>query len=104
MATSDTNDAPRRRLRRPLLLAAAVAAALWFGFFDSHSLLRRVQWEREHARLVAENAALRAEIERLETRLGEGVSDAVIEQIAREQYGMRRPGETVYRVETPQDD
>jgi cell division protein FtsB len=28
----------------------------------------------------------------------EGLSPATVERVAREQYGMRRPGETVYPV------
>ena len=102
MAASE-NPTVGRRLRRPLVLAVLGALALWLAFFDSHSLARRVSWHHEHARLAAENAALRAEIEQLEARLDAGISDEVIEQIAREQYGMRRPGETVYRVkESPE--
>ena len=88
---------PRRRLRRPLLAAIVVVGALWIAFFDSHSLARRVSWHYEHRQLEQENEALQREIAHLETRLADPVSDDVIEQIAREDYGMRRPGETVYR-------
>ena len=41
--------------------------------------------------MVAENIATQARIDR-------GLDDTTVEQVAREQYGMRRPGETVYRV------
>ena len=98
-ASASTSDAPRRRLHRPLLVVTIILAALWLTFFDSHSLVKRVRWHQETARLTEENEALRQHIEDLETRLAEPLSDEVIEQIAREQYGMRRPGETVYRVE-----
>lgn len=95
-STSNT-DAPRRR--RLLLTAVLLAAALWFTFFDSHSLIRRARWHQEYQQLTRENDTLRQEIATLEARLAEPVTDEIIEQIAREQYGMRRPGETVYRVE-----
>ena len=99
MATA-TSPPPKRRLRRALLVIAALAVAVWFIFLDSHSLMRRVTWHQEHARLVAENEELRQRVAELEAALATPVSDEVIEKIAREEYGMRRPGETVYRVES----
>ena len=95
---SSNSDAPRRRLQGPLIVVVVLLAALWFTFFDSHSLVKRVRWHQEVARLTEENETLRQEIEVLEERLAEPLSDEVIEKIAREEYGMRRPGETVYRV------
>jgi cell division protein FtsB len=73
--------------------------ALWVLLLDSHSVLRRVQWAREHARLEADNRRLQDEIEALERQIPHAHEPEVVERIAREQYGMRRPGETVYRVE-----
>ncbi len=88
-----------KRLVRWLAVLACVGAALWVAFFDSHSLANRVGWHQEHEQLAEENAALRRDIEALQEKVSAPPSDAVIEKIAREQYGMRRPGETVYRVE-----
>jgi cell division protein FtsB len=45
---------------------------------------------------------LRQQIDALEKKLGEPLPDAVVERIAREEYGMKRPGETVYPIETDQ--
>lgn len=90
------------RLRRALLLAALGALVIWLAFFDSHSFYKRVRWHTERAALQEENEALRDRIQSLRGRLEDGLSDDVVEQIAREQYGMRRPGETVYRVEEDQ--
>jgi len=73
---------------------------LWIAFFDSHSLLRRYRWHAEYERLQQENQRLEQETERLSKKLAEPLSDETIEQIAREEYGMVRPGETVYRVES----
>lgn len=72
---------------------------MWLVFFDSHSLLQRWKWTQELERLQAENAALVETIEQLEADLEEVESEEVVEKVAREQYGMRREGETVYRVE-----
>lgn len=99
MAASPKADPPKHRLRRPLIGIVVLVAALWFAFFDSHSLARRLAWHHEYRQLSAENAQLQQEIDLLEARLDQPLSDEVIEKIAREQYGMRRPGETVYRIE-----
>ena len=98
-STSSKANAARRRLSRPVLVMVLLLGALWFAFFDSYSLVKRVRWHHEYARLTQENEALRHEVDILETRLAKPLPDEVIEKIAREQYGMRRPGETVYRVE-----
>lgn len=86
-------------LRRRLLMLGLVVAAVWIAFFDSHSLLRRVQYYYEYRTLAAENEQLQAAIEDLERRVSAEPSDEVVEEVAREQYGMRRPGERVYPVE-----
>ena len=88
-----------RRMRRRFLLLGAVALAVWVAFLDSHSLLRRALYARQLDRIEGENAALRAENERLSEQIASGLDAATVEKVAREQYGMRRPGETVYRVE-----
>ena len=92
------------RLRRRLLGAALVGLALWVAFFDSHSILRRVGYARELDRLSVENEQLAAENERLSAQIERGLDDQTLERVAREEYGMRRPGERVYRVETPVED
>ena len=89
---------PKRFRRRALLLGLA-ALAVWVAFFDSHSVLRRVGYARELDRLTVENERLAAENESLSAQLERGLDDATLERVAREQYGMRRPGERVYRVE-----
>lgn len=77
----------------------AVLLLLWITFFDSHSLLRRYQWHQERDALTRENQQLREDIRRLESKLDQPLSDETVEEIAREEYGMKRPGETVYRIE-----
>ncbi len=89
-----------KRLRRRLLLAGALALALWVAFFDSHSVWRRVSYARELDRLTEENAGLEAENTALSAQIDRGLDAETVERVAREQYGMRRPGERVYRVES----
>ena len=93
----------RRAVRRRLLFSALAALAVWLGFFDSHSVWRRVGYERERASLARENEGLAAEIARLDAQVEAGLPAGAVEEVAREQYGMRRPGETVYRVEGAED-
>ena len=89
----------RPRLRRRLLLLGGLALAVWIGFLDSHSLFRRFAYHQEYQELARENEALRAEIEALEAELAAPLSAERVERIAREEYGMRRPGETVYLLD-----
>ena len=88
-----------RRLRIRLLAAGLLALVAWVLFFDSHSVLRRVSYASELDRLTTENAGLEAENDRLESAVARGLDGETVERVAREQYGMRRPGERVYRVE-----
>lgn len=86
------------RLRSRLAVAALAGLALWVAFFDSHSVLRRAGYARDLDRLTEQNAAMAAANAATEARIAHGLDDATAEGVAREQYGMRRPGETVYRV------
>lgn len=92
-----------RRLRTRLFAAGLAALVLWVLFFDSHSVLRRASYARELDRLTEENATLTAENARLAANVAEGLDDETVESVAREQYGMRRPGERVYRVDTGEE-
>jgi cell division protein FtsB len=87
---------PGKKLRRRIVVGAVSLAFIWIAFFDSHSLQNRIGWWKERNELIDENEALRSRIEAIEASLEQGLSDHDVERIAREQYGMRRPGETVY--------
>ena len=87
-----------KRFRSRLVLAGASALVLWVAFFDSHSLWRRAGYARDLSRITEENARMAAENAALQAQIDRGLDDETAEEVAREQYGMRRPGETVYRV------
>jgi cell division protein FtsB len=91
--------AASRRLRRRLLGVGMLALVFYLAFLDSHSILQRVQMNREIGRLHVENEHLERQVEQYEERLRAPLSDEIVEKVAREQYGMRRSGETVYPVE-----
>jgi cell division protein FtsB len=90
----------RNGMMRWLLVGGAALLAVWITFFDSHSLLNRLQWHQEYEQLAAENERLKQRIETLERKLKQPLSDEVVERIAREEYGMKRPDETVYPIES----
>ena len=86
------------RLKRRLVLGLILCVALWIAFFDSHSILRRVQLSNERASLQTEVEVLKAENKYYEERTQAGLTDELVESIAREQYGLRKPGELVFPV------
>ena len=88
--------APRieRRVPRRLLtigvaaVLAVLIAAMSSQYAKTYTLAReKARLEQRRRDLIADNARLRDEIERLQT------DDRYIEQIAREQLGLVRPGE-----------
>lgn len=89
------NPAQRRRYRLFWVLGAALA--VWFTFFDSYSLLAMWNLNRQETRILREIERLEEDRQRMETDLERLRNDPfVLERIAREQYGMKRPDETVY--------
>ncbi len=84
-----------RRLAWPLVIVVAFAAVVFVGIIPTRTYLdKRDQIDTasaELAQLEADNAELQAQLDRLD-------DDAEIERLAREEYGLVKPGEEVYRV------
>jgi cell division protein FtsB len=102
---STTFEPPPRRaahvtLKAVTLLAGVLVFVFLLSFFFSDRGLPELQHARTHvadlragiARLEADNARLRAEIESVRK------STYAIERIAREDLGMSRKGETIYML------
>jgi len=87
-----------KSIRRWILGGFLSFVLVWVAFFDSHSLLKRYQWHQKRDQLEAENKELRRELQQLRQKLDRPLTDSLIERIAREEYGMKRPDETVYRL------
>ena len=92
-----------RALRIVLVLLVALLAwlqyRLWFGAGGQHevaALRQQVQRQsRDNEGLKQRNVALGAEVEDLKS------GDAAVEERARSELGMIKPGETFYRVVEP---
>ena len=95
---------PLRWKKSFLIGVLFVLSVVWFVFFDTYSLLTRYQLSQRQTDLVSKTATLKQETELLEQKINRLRNDtALIEQIAREQYGMRKPGETVYKIKSQAD-
>ncbi len=80
-----------------LLLAGFVVA--WFTFIDSYSLKTRWDLYSQKQELKERTSELHERSEELKTKIDNLDKDpALLEKIAREEYGMRKAGETVYKV------
>lgn len=88
------------RWRKSFLLIVLMAVTfVWVSFFDTYSIHTRVSMARQKADLEAEIQRLNSSIDQLDQNIDELQNDpALLEKIAREEYGMRKQGETVYRV------
>lgn len=82
-----------------LILLIALQGVFWFGsggWPSMRELRGEVQRQRgENAQLKIRNDALRAEVEDLKS------GEAAVEERARNELGMIKPGETFYRVVDP---
>lgn len=84
---------------RKFVLIGVALLLFWVLFFDSHSVLKRVLLTVEARDYEVQNEVLRAEIEQLKVDIERAENSEAVERVAREVYGMRRSGETVYRVD-----
>ena len=92
---------PLRWRKQFLFTVLAGFLVVWFVFLDTYSLTTRVRLSREKADLIRKTEQLRTETEELEKKIANLKNDsALLERIAREEYGMKKPNETVYRIKT----
>lgn len=79
-----------------LLFAFIIA---WFTFIDTYSLKTRWDLHSQKEELKERTTELDKKSEELKGKIEDLEKDpALLEKIAREDYGMRKPGETVYKV------
>ena len=88
----------RRRFIAAVVAVLALAALLAYVFvFSRHGYLRRHELARENDRLQAELEELRDENARLREELNRLDDPEAVEKLAREELGLVKDGETVYR-------
>lgn len=72
---------------------------LWFSFFDTYSLLTKFQLESQKKELIEKTKDLDYKTKELEQKITDLKENSdLLEKIAREEYGMRKPGETIYKI------
>ena len=88
---------------RKLGAGAIVVGALYFLVFGGeYTFLDIWRLERDHSSEVAELEALRVKVEAMEEQADSLATDsATLERLAREQYGLIRDGERLYRFVAP---
>ena len=81
-------------------LITGVVFAVIIGFLDENSAIRRISYAREISRLKNEIEKYRTDYEENTKKLKELESNPdAIEQIARENYLMKKPNEDIYVFE-----
>lgn len=90
------------RWRKSVLICLLVAfLVIWFGFLDTYSIWTRNQLSRKKTELIQETAQLKKKTKELDQKIKDLKNNPELtEKIAREEYGMRKKGETVYRVQS----
>lgn len=87
----------RRKLTFALLAALPVLAIFTFG---NRGIIKRLDLEMQYSSLYDQLYEDRAAGDSLKQEIARMNSDTVaIERLARERYGLVRPGESIYRVE-----
>ena len=90
---------PARRVRRGGFFAVLLLAGLAIVLAGVFPFRQMIAQERLVENTRAKLDALVVENETLQAQIGAVQTPAELERIAREQYGMARPGETTYVVE-----
>jgi cell division protein FtsB len=72
---------------------------IWFTFIDTYSLWTRIQLNYRMDELQAKKEKLQEETQVLKGKIQDLETDpTLLERIAREEYGMKKEGETVYKI------
>ena len=86
--------------RSRLLLLLCSFALIWFLFFDTHSLSTKLQLENQKKELIERTQEYNRKTAVLEQKIKDlDNNPELIGKIAREDYGMKKPEETVYKIQ-----
>jgi cell division protein FtsB len=89
--------------RRTAIIVVLVIVALYL-LVDNKGIIKRIRLEGRRKELIEQVHADSAETKRLQSQIKALEGDRqTAEKIAREKYGMARPGETVYKLKKEED-
>jgi cell division protein FtsB len=72
---------------------------VWFTFIDTYSIWARIELNQRKAELKEKKEQLKNETQVLKQKIENLETDPfLLERIAREEYGMKKKGETVYKI------
>jgi len=87
------------KTRRRVVIIIGGGILLTYILFNNRGVIARIRLEHERQVMIEKVAAAEQETKRLQAYLKALEGDKkTIEKVAREKYGMARPGETVYKV------
>jgi cell division protein FtsB len=90
---------PLRWRKSFLFLVLGGFVLIWFTFLDTYSLLTRYQLSQQKQELKERTKEFETEAANLKQQIEELQDDpSLLERIAREEYGMRKEGETIYKI------
>lgn len=90
---------PLRWSKSFLMLVLGGFIFIWFAFIDTYSLWTRYQLNQRQENLKAKTEQLEAQTQVLKQKIDALKEDpALLERIAREEYGMKREGEHIYKI------
>lgn len=103
MAKQQTRHINKKLRRRRLIIALLIALPICgFVLFSSRGVVARISLELQSSNLQAELEAATLRRDSLKQVIRRLQNDTLlIEQLARERYGMIKPGEKVYVLEKP---
>lgn len=90
---------PLKWKRSFLLSILLLFLVVWFGFIDTYSIYARYNLAHQKDELESKIEELQKKTELLEAEIEAlKANPDLLEKIAREEYGMRKKGEKVYKV------
>ena len=90
---------PLRWNKKILLGLLGLVIVIWVLFIDVYSLKTRWELGQQKKELIQKTEELKNESEILEQNIQNLKKNPnLIEKIAREEYGMKKPGERVYKI------
>jgi cell division protein FtsB len=90
---------PLRWNKKVLLVLLGGFIFIWVAFLSTYSLLARYKLHRRYKHLQKQTRQLQADTKTLKQKIDKLKTDpALTKRLAREKYGMKKPGETVYKI------